>query len=88
MGENPVIGQAPYFIVVAEQKVLMHRANVMLGHCLQNRWRKATTLGLGFQPPTRTEMVTDDRGFCDLLGIPFGENTLDDHLGGYPDTSH
>lgn len=87
MGANPLLGKAPYFIVVADQKVLMDMAHVSLGHCLQNMWLKATALGLGFQLLTLTEMMTEDREFCELIGIPFGEYALDGCLIGYPDVA-
>ena len=81
----PLLGNAPYYVIVADQKVVLEKSNVALAHCLQNMWLKATALGLGFQLLTLTEEMTKDRGFCELIGIPFGEYVLDGCLIGYPD---
>ena len=68
----PLLGNAPYYIVVADQKVVLDKSGLALAHCLQNMWLKATALGLGFQLLTLTEEMTGSREFCDLIGIPFG----------------
>ena len=81
----PLLGNAPYYIVVADQKVVLDKSGLALAHCLQNMWLKATALGLGFQLLTLTEEMTGNREFCELIGIPFGENVLDGCLVGYPD---
>jgi nitroreductase len=83
----PNLGKAPYYIVVAEQKGVPDVAQLSLAHCLQNMWLKATALGLGFQLLSITERMADDREFCELIGIPFGEYALDGCLIGYPDAS-
>jgi nitroreductase len=81
----PLLGNAPYYIVVADQKVVLDKSGLALAHCLQNMWLKATALGLGFQLLTLTEEMTDSREFSELIGIPFGEYVLDGCLVGYPD---
>ena len=81
----PLLGNAPYYIVVADQRVVLDKSGLALAHCLQNMWLKATALGLGFQLLTLTEEMTGNREFCELIGIPFGENVLDGCLVGYPD---
>lgn len=81
----PNIGRAPYYIVVAEQKGIPAVEEQSLGHCLENMWLKATALGLSLQPVSITEEMTEERSFCDLIGIPFGEYRLNGCLLGYPD---
>ena len=81
----PLLGNAPYYIVVADQRVVLDKSSLALAHCLQNMWLKATALGLGFQLLTLTEEMTKDQKFCELIGIPFGEYVLDGCLIGYPD---
>jgi nitroreductase len=79
------IGNAPYYIVVAERKGIPPSEAQSLAHCLQNMWLKATALGLGFQLISATAEMSGNRDFCELLGIPFGEFRLDGCLIGYPD---
>jgi nitroreductase len=81
----PNLGKAPYYIVVAEQRGVPEVAELSIAHCLENMWLKATALGLGFQLLTITERMAEDREFCELIGIPFGEYALDGCLIGYPD---
>jgi nitroreductase len=79
------IGNAPYYIVVAERKGIPPAEAQSLAHCLQNMWLKATALGLGVQLISATAEMSGNRDFCELLGIPFGEFRLDGCLIGYPD---
>lgn len=81
----PNLGKAPYFIVLAEQKGIPDSAQLSLAHCLENMWLKATANGLAFQLLSITERMAEDRKFCELVGIPFGEYVLDGCLIGYPD---
>ncbi len=46
---------------------------------------KATALGLGFQLLSVTERMAEEKEFCDLIGIPFGEFALDGCLVGFPE---
>ena len=79
------IGNAPYYIVVAERKGVPPVEAQSLAHCLQNMWLKATALGLGFQLISATGEMSVNKDFCELLSIPFGEFRLDGCLIGYPD---
>jgi nitroreductase len=81
----PNLGKAPYYIVIAEQKGVPEVAELSIAHCLENMWLKATALGLGFQLLSITERMAEEKGFCELIGIPFGEYALDGCLIGYPD---
>jgi nitroreductase len=83
----PNLGKAPYYIIVAEQKGVPEVAELSIAHCLENMWLKATALGLGFQLFSITERMAEDREFCEIIGIPFGEYALDGCLVGYPDAS-
>ena len=80
----PGIGKAPYYIVVAEQKGIPPVEQRSLAHCMENMWLKATALGLGFQLLSITAQMAEDKGFCDLIDIPYGEFALDGCLIGYP----
>jgi nitroreductase len=80
----PILGKAPYYIIVAEQKGIPDAAGRSIAHCLENMWLKATALGLGFQLLSVTERMAEDKEFCDLIGIPFGEFALDGCLVGFP----
>lgn len=83
----PNLGKAPYYVVLAEQKGIPDSAQHSLAHCLQNMWLKATANGLAFQLLSITARMAEDREFCELIGIPFGEYALDGCLIGYPDAS-
>jgi nitroreductase len=83
----PSLGKVPYYIVVAEQKGTPDAVNQSMAHCLENMWLKATALGLGFQLLSITERMAEEREFCELIGVPFGEYALDGCLIGYPDVS-
>ena len=81
----PTLGKVPYYIIVAEQRGIPDAANQSMAHCLENMWLKATALGLGFQLLSITERMSEDRDFCELIGIPYDEYALDGCLIGYPD---
>ncbi len=83
----PNLGKAPYYVVVAEQRGIPEVAQLSLAHCLENMWLKATALGLAFQLLSVTERMSEDKEFCELIGVPFGEFALDGCLIGYPDVS-
>ena len=80
----PGIGTAPYYIVVAERRGIPPVEQQSLAHCLQNMWLKATALGLGFQLVSATSQIAQDREFCSLLGIPYGEFGMNGCAVGYP----
>ena len=79
----PILSKAPYFLVVAEERAIPHVEHCSLAHCLQNMWLEATALGLGFQLVTATQGMSDDRKFCELLGLPTWIFVLDGCLLGY-----
>ena len=82
-GEAPILAKAPYYLVVAEERAIPHVEHCSLAHCLQNMWLEATALGLGFQLVTATQGMSEDRKFCELLGLPAGVYVLDGCLLGY-----
>ncbi|MEN6443548.1 MAG: nitroreductase family protein [Methanoregula sp.] len=83
-GMVPGIGTAPYYIVVAERRGFPPVELQSLAHCLENMWLKATALDLGFQIVSVTSEMSDDPGFCAILGIPPGEWMLMGCAIGYP----
>jgi nitroreductase len=87
MGQHgiPNVGKAPYYVVVAEQKGIPPVEQRSLAHCMQNMWLKATALGVGFQLLSITAQMAEDKEFCSLLDIPFGQFALDGCLIGIAD---
>lgn len=79
------IDKAPYYIIIAEYKGIPPVEKQTIAHCLENMWLKATALGLGFQIITLTSMMTENKEFMDLLGIPYGEYEINGCLVGYSD---
>ena len=78
------VGNAPFYVVVAERKGVPPVAAQSLSFCLQNMWLKATSLGIGFQLVSATMQMDSDPEFCILLDIPVGEYALDGCALGYP----
>ena len=83
-GGVPGVGDAPYFIVVAERKGAPSAEQQALAHCLQNMWLKATALELGFHLVSATALMSEDASFCELLGVPFREYELNGCAVGVP----
>jgi nitroreductase len=83
-GRVPGVGNAPYYIVVAERKGFPPVEQQSLAHCLENMWLKATALELGFQLVSITSQLSGNAEFCKLLGIPKGEWELMGCAVGYP----
>lgn len=86
MSENvlPNLEEAPYFIIVAEEKGPMPVEQWSIAHCLENMWLKATALGLGLQLISGTEKMSNNDEFCKILGIQPGKFGLNGCLIGYP----
>ncbi len=80
----PGVGNAPYFIVVAERKGFPPVEQQSIAHCLENMWLKATALNLGFQLVSLTAQMESDPEFCRLLGIDPGAFGLNGCAVGYP----
>lgn len=85
-GVVPGVGTAPYYLVVAERRGFPAVEKQSLAHCLENMWLKATALGLGFQIVSVTGEMSDNRKFCDILGIPAGDYELMGCAVGYVQT--
>ena len=83
-GRVPGVGNAPYYIVVAERKGFPPVELQSLAHCLENMWLKATALELGFQLVSITSQMSGNAEFCKILGIPTGEWELMGCAVGYP----
>ncbi|MDO9326740.1 MAG: nitroreductase family protein [Methanoregula sp.] len=84
IGRVPGVGNAPYFIVVAERKGFPPVEHQSLAHCLENMWLKATALELGFQLVSITSRMSGNAEFCKIMGIPTGEWELMGCAIGYP----
>jgi nitroreductase len=85
-GVVPGIGTAPWYIVVAERRGFPPVEKQSLSHVLENMWLKATALGLGFQIVSVTGEMSDNKNFCDILGIPAGIYELMGCAVGYAQT--
>jgi len=83
-GRVPGVGNAPYYIVVAERKGFPPVELQSLAHCLENMWLKATALELGFQLVSITSQMSGNAEFCKILGIPTGEWELMGCAVGFP----
>ena len=83
-GRVPGVGNAPYYIVVAERRGFPPVELQSLAHCLENMWLKATALELGFQLVSITSQMSGNAEFCRILGIPTGEWELMGCAVGYP----
>jgi nitroreductase len=77
------LGTAPFFIVVAERRGLLAEEQLTLAYCMDNMWLKAIAVDLDFQLVPITVQMAQDKEFCELIGIPFGEFALDGCLIGY-----
>jgi hypothetical protein len=77
------LGVAPFFIVVAERRGIFADEQLSLAHCMDYIWLKAIAMGLDFQPLSMTAQMAQDRGFCELIGIPFEEFSFDGCLIGH-----
>jgi nitroreductase len=84
MGFVGGVGNAPYFIVVAERKGFPPVEQQSLAHCLENMWLKATALNLGFQLVSLTAQMGSDPEFCRLIGVEPGVYELNGCAIGYP----
>lgn len=84
MGFVGGVGNAPYFIVVAERKGYPPIEQQSLAHCLENMWLKATALNLGFQLVSLTAQMGSDPEFCRLIGVEPGVYELNGCAVGYP----
>jgi nitroreductase len=80
----PGVGNAPYYVVVAETRGIPPVAAQSLSHCLQNMWLKATSLRIGLELVSATTQMDSDPEFCRFLNIPVGEYALDGCALGYP----
>jgi nitroreductase len=80
----PGLIEAPCFIVIAERKGMPPVEKQSLAHTMQNMWLKATVLGLGFRLMSMIENLTENKDFCELLGLPYGEFAFNGCIIGYP----
>ncbi len=85
LGFVPGIGNAPYYIVVAEKKGYPPVQLQSLAHVMENMWLKATALDLGFHLVSVTSEMASDEEFCTILGIRPGEWELMGCAVGYPE---
>ena len=80
----PQIGNAPWYIIVAERKGFPAREEQALAHCMENMWLKATSLGFGFQLISAINDLQEDARFNEMLGLNTGEFAFDSCMVGYP----
>lgn len=81
------IGVAPYLIIVGERRGIPAIEQKVLSHVMQNMWLKATALGLGFQLVSAIGQLSDNKDFCDILGVQTGKYGFDACTIGFPKIS-
>lgn len=81
------VGTAPYLIIVAERRGIPAIEQKSLSHVMQNMWLKSTALGLGFELVSVIGRLSDNKDFCDILGVQTGEYGFDACAIGFPTTS-
>ncbi|HBG5345402.1 TPA: nitroreductase family protein [Clostridioides difficile] len=81
------VGTAPYLIIVAERRGIPAIEQKSLSHVMQNMWLKSTALGLGFELVSVIGRLSDNKDFCDILGVPTGEYGFDACAIGFPTAS-
>ncbi|EQF27098.1 nitroreductase family protein [Clostridioides difficile CD160] len=81
------IGTSPYLIIVAERRGIPAIEQKSLSHVMQNMWLKSTALGLGFELVSVIGRLSNNKDFCDILGLPTGEYGFDACAIGFPTTS-
>lgn len=80
------VGTAPYLIIVGERHGIPAIEQKALSHVMQNMWLKSTALGLGFELVSVIGRLSDNKDFCDILGVPTGEFGFDACAIGFPAT--
>lgn len=81
------VGTAPYLIIVAERRGIPAIEQKSLSHVMQNMWLKSTALGLGFELVSVIGRLSNNKDFCDILGVPTGEYGFDACAIGFSTTS-
>ena len=81
----PGFERGTYYVVVAEKKGFPPVGKQSLAHAMQNMWLAAADKGLGFQLVSATGIMSKNRVFMKLLGLPCGKYDLDGCLIGYPE---
>jgi nitroreductase len=76
--------EAAYYIVVAEKKGFPPIEKQSIAHALQNMWIVATSFGIAFQLISATGMMSKNKHFLKLLGLPEGEYAIDGCVIGVP----
>lgn len=80
------VGNAPYLIIVAERHGIPPIEQKSLSHIMQNMWLKTTALGLGLELVSGIGRLSDNKEFCDIIGLPSGEYGFDACSVGFPAT--
>ncbi|HJV77370.1 MAG TPA: nitroreductase family protein [Paludibacter sp.] len=68
----PSLNDAAYYVIIAEKKGFPLMAKQSIAYAMENIWLSTTDAGLGFQLITETGILSDNKQFCDLLGLPKG----------------
>jgi len=79
------VGIAPYLIIVAERHGIPPIEQKSLSHVM-HMWLKATALGLGFELVSAIGRLSNNKDFCDILGVSTGEYGFDACTIGFPTT--
>jgi len=80
----PALQEASHYIVIAEKKGFPPVEKQSIAHAMQNMWLSATNKGLGFQMISATSIMTNNKQFIELLGLPLGDYAVDGCVIGVP----
>ena len=83
----PSLNEAAYYIIIAEKKGFPLMAKQSISYAMENVWLSATAAGLGFQLISETGILSNNKQFCDLLGLEKGLYQLDGCVIGVPQSS-
>jgi len=68
----PSLNDAAYYVIIAEKKGFPLMAKQSIAYAMENIWLSSTDAGLGFQLITETGILSNNKQFRDLLGLPKG----------------
>jgi len=84
----PSLKNAAYYIIIAEKKGFPLLARPSIAYALENIWLSTTAAGLGFQLISETGIMSNNKQFCDLLGLEKGLYQLDGCVIGIPQNTN
>jgi len=84
----PSLKDAAYYIIIAEKKGFPLLAKQSIAYAMENIWLSTTAAGLGFQLISETGIMSNNKQFCNLLGLTKGLYQLDGCVIGIPQNTN